>query len=197
MLVLVLLALTVVPPWPGEGPFLLGDVDDQAVVSYRAAVAHRPLGSLLSVEIDSAGGNVYQLLRLLGVTEEAHRKGVIVQCVVTGIAASAAAIFFVAGCDTRVMAPRAVLVFHEAYFTSIASPSFISVPPPDPHQIESLKKLNSILAQFVVAFSKVTLEQYRDHVKDSDWFVRTPEAISLGFADVELGPTRRTVGTSK
>src|SRR5277367_6116269 len=96
-------------------PFNLGPINEDSVDAYANALVHTRSGGVLQVRIDSPGGDGYQLLRLLGLSDEASHRQITIVCRVSGVAASAAAVYFVVGCDRRLMGPKATLLFHNAY----------------------------------------------------------------------------------
>ncbi len=65
------------------------------------------------VNINSPGGYVSELYRLEELTNAYRAKGGHVVCRVTGMAASAAAVYFESVCDERIMTKGSSLMFHE------------------------------------------------------------------------------------
>jgi len=160
-------------------PFVMGPIDSDMVGAYDHYLSETTSGSVAVVKVDSLGGDAHQLLRIFGLTDEAHHRGITVVCRVYGVAASAAAFFFVAGCDRRVMGPKAVLIFHEAYHVYSLLEG-----PPDPKTLQSLENLNHFFAYLMAEHSYLTAPAYEWHVKQGDWYLLGPDAVDHGLADV-------------
>jgi len=164
-------------------PFALHEIDSEAVEGYRAALARVGPGHTLEVHIDSLGGDSTQLFRLLGLTDWAHHSQIQVVCKVYGVAMSAAAFFLTMGCDRRIMGPKAILLYHEAY----AIRRLFSPLPIDPVQLaketESLKSLNRTFAVLIAQHSHISEADYEGHVSKGDWYVLPEDALKYGFVD--------------
>ena len=183
---LLFLALQVSPsPSPVEMTLL--DVDEDAVLAMARVVDNAQPGGIISININSLGGHTYEVLRLLAVSEMAHDKGVTVICTVQGLAASAAAMFFIAGCDRRLIKDHAYLMLHES---SISKPLILG--PVTPEEIQSNANLNEAISTVVARACKMPVEEYRKKVKAGSWMITAQEAVANGMADVVL-PGRGSV----
>ena len=177
-----LVSLTLYATAPAS--FRLEDVDQIAVSKLQEVVDHTSDYGIVSIEINSLGGNAYELARLISVVEAGHDRKLLFVCTVHGLAASAAAIFFVAGCDTRRMLDSGKLLFHAARIVQRVHPLFNGVMlPPTPEELHDLDVINTVLEGFVTEFSKISIEEYRAQIHKGDWLLTAKEAKELGMAD--------------
>ena len=143
-----------------------------------AAVEAAPRNGVVTIDINSLGGNGFNLLQMLAVSEAAWDRHVTVACVVRGIAASAAAIFFSAGCDVRIMHSSAHLLFHKAY---VKKPFILGAVTPEEQR--DVGKLNEVISSIISQHSGLSVYEYNSHVNNGDWYVSAAEAVRLGLAD--------------
>jgi ATP-dependent protease ClpP protease subunit len=95
---------------------LTGEINEKSAAPLIAFFQAHKVGQYV-LFIDSPGGYNGPGFALIDAMLEAERGGATVTCVVTGQAASMAAILFESACTTRQMRPDTTLFFHEAAFS--------------------------------------------------------------------------------
>lgn len=170
-----------VPDGSQQGHYRLVDVDEEAFATLAVIYDQAVRGGIVDIEINSPGGDPYVALRLIGLSEEAHERGVTTICTVHGLAASAAAFFFVAGCDRRLMGANASLLFHPA---SMRKSPLLG--PLTNEDLRDIYNLNQLITWHMSRFSHLSPWEYSQHVNLGDWIVRVDEALANGMADFQL-----------
>lgn len=142
----------------------------------------------ITIRITSPGGSVWDGLTLYDYILALRSRGVKINIVVFGMAASMAAVLLQAG-ETRIVSPNAQVMIHELEVTNpVGSSQKVS------EQEENAafsKKLNDRLYEIIASggldegksrckLSKVEVQK-RAHKKD--WWMTAKEAVELGIAD--------------
>jgi ATP-dependent protease ClpP protease subunit len=129
----------------------------------------------LTIELNCPGGNMFEMIRTVGLMQEFQDAGGIIETRVLGGAASGAFFIFVAGSKGhRVMAECALLMWHKP---SVSNPALSE----EAQRILAffVKHLDAWLAKR----SLLTEDEISAKIAEGDWWMSSREAIRCGFAD--------------
>lgn len=134
----------------------------------------------LTIRIDSPGGRVDYMLQIFDALRKAEHSGTKSRCEVVpdGMAASAAAMILEA-CTTRVMAPSARLLFHEAAVGGADGKKGDLR-----RTADHLEDTDTRIATMLAWRLKMTAEQYLAWVTGHDRWLDAPGALQLHAIDV-------------
>lgn len=170
----------------------VSDFTEESAKKFDTEVKNaRDVGSSFVVlEIDSYGGSVYSLLRMVSTVQALQRDGIIVATIVQGKAMSAASVLFACGSNGyRFVGPFATIMIHSV--SSVASgklPDLVG-------DVNEATRLNTILFHLLAQQSGKSDSYFLDLVKDHsgvDWFLSAEDAVSLGLANKLKVPTLKT-----
>lgn len=155
----------------------LPDVLPLVIGLQAAAESHEPE---VILDIDSPGGRVDIGLNLLGLMREVRQGGTVIICRVgpDAMAASMAAIIFVAGCSKREMAPTAALMFHEPALGEVSGKEGDLT-----RYVNSLADMGKRMAILVAPRLRMTAARYLAWIHDRDRWVSSDEARAMGLLE--------------
>jgi ATP-dependent Clp endopeptidase proteolytic subunit ClpP len=135
----------------------------------------------ITIRLTSPGGSVWDGITLFDYIEGLKSRGLEVNVVVFGMAASMATILLQAG-TKRIVSPNAQIMVHEMEITNPMSQKVSE-------QEESAafsKKLNDRLYEIIANRCKLSKLEVSKRAHKKDWWMNAQEAIDLGIAD-EIG----------
>jgi ATP-dependent protease ClpP protease subunit len=129
----------------------------------------------LTIELNCPGGNMFEMIRTVGLMQEFQDAGGIVETRVLGGAASGAFFIFVAGSKGhRVMAECALLMWHKPSGSN-------------PALSEEAQRILAFFIRHLDAWlakrSLLTEDEISAKIAEGDWWMSSREAIRCGFAD--------------
>ena len=134
----------------------------------------------ITIRLTSPGGSVWDGLALYDYILGLRKKGVKVNIVVFGMAASMSAVLLQAG-DRRVVSPNAQVMIHEM---EVNMPSAkISE---QEEQTKFSKKLNDRLYEIIASRCKLSKTEIAKRALKKDWWMNAQEVLDLEMAD-EIG----------
>lgn len=166
------------PPGPRRlflGPISAAETSDFSDGLKEAVSAHE---SVLRVDIDSPGGSVSTMLRLMREMKDARAQGMEILCFVDGMAASAGAVIFETSCSKRYMTATSSLLFHEPAIGDAGGKEGDLR-----RAADSLADTNKRMAILVAPHLSMTPEQYMSWIADRDRWLGAGEALLIGAVD--------------
>uniref|UniRef100_A0A6M3LN45 Putative protease n=1 Tax=viral metagenome TaxID=1070528 RepID=A0A6M3LN45_9ZZZZ len=167
----------------GKGYFLLDSINtgtsNQVMDYFNYLRLHKIKHAILDVH--SPGGSLFSGWRIKGLINEFQEEGGIVETRVTGFAASAGAILFVAGTrGYRVANPQAELMFHELYTFK-----FIDISTPSDKEEESrvLRHLQDTMTTWLATRGSIDKNTLDGKMKKREFWLTGLEAKDFGFVD--------------
>lgn len=133
-------------------------------------------GCAIEFIIDSPGGEIIAGFHLYDVMRDLSDKGHHITTRALGMAASMGGVLLQAG-DTRIMAPRASMLIHEAQFG--AGGSFGQVE----DTVAFIKQLQDRILAIFAERSKLSKVQIKNRWKRKNWWLDADEALKHGFVD--------------
>ena len=158
----------------------LGPIGFIETIKFRAeleAAAEAKEPSIV-VDIDSPGGSVGTMLRIMGQMKAARAGGMKIHCRVDGMAASAAAVIFETSCDVREMTSDSALLFHEPSISEAGGKEGDLR-----RTADSLADTNKRMAILVAPRLHMTAAQYMAWIADRDRWLSADEALAMGASD--------------
>lgn len=128
----------------------------------------------IEIFIDSYGGNVYQIMGLIGIIENSKTP---VHTLCTGVAMSCGFILLIHG-HKRFCYKHGTPLYHQ-----VSSGAFGTITDMEEH-IEEAKRLQNIFEEMTIRKTKITkakLDKIRKRKKD--WYMDANEALELGVVD--------------
>lgn len=157
---------------------LIGPMDGESLAGTYKEILDAP-GPEVSLRINSPGGNLLTTMLFIDlVRDRIVEKNLHITCVVTGMAASAAAIVLESPmCHERWMEPQAVLMFHEGYLAGGQGP----IKADDKAFMASL---NFAVAALIAPRMGMTPPAYLSWVADGvERWLTSPLSLAVGFVD--------------
>jgi len=143
------------------------------------------------LEIHSPGGSLLDAWKIIGLMDEAKRKGIVVETRCYGFAASAGFLVFVNGCMPgecsdptigRAVSPTAEMMHHELWTFKMFD---IATPSKKEDEAEVLRHLQDTVNDWLVTRNtkNITKEELDEWVSRKDKWMNGKEVVELGFAD--------------
>lgn len=155
-----------------------GEVTDASVSACIKTIGTwaRMSSDPITVRFFSPGGRVIPGLELYDYLMHIRGRGITVNTVALGWAASMAGVLLQAG-ERRYIGPSAWLLIHEVSAGAVGKLSEME------DEMEFAKRLQRRLLQILAERSTMTERQIERRWKRKDWWLDAQEAIRLGFAD--------------
>ena len=158
----------------------VGDIDDEMAANFDAQVrlANTTGQTVIPVVIDSYGGSVYSLLRMI---DTINASKVPIATIVEGKAMSAGAVLFSCGAEgMRFIAPNATIMIHEV--SGGAGGKLMEMVA----SVEEAKRLNDLIFKIMaenIGKDPVQFAKILDRKKHANWFLTAKEAKALNLAN--------------
>lgn len=130
----------------------------------------------ITIVFNSAGGQVFHGLALYDAITAIKDKGVKVDTVARGMAASMGGILFQAG-DERVIGSNAYVLIHE--ISDITAGAMADI---EDH-VDFIKRVQKRCLAILSDRSTLSAKDIEKRWKKTDWWIDADEAVALGFAD--------------
>lgn len=159
---------------------LVGEIDEALVTDAISTLTTwrrlNPEAEDYRVIITSQGGSIVDGIHLYDHLEGLSSSGCTVTTVVSGVAASMAAILSQAG-DIRVIMPNASFMLHQATFGMVGQSFAVK------DRAKWVEMLEERFLEIVAQRSSLTIDQVREKWDRTDWWMLGPEAVKLGLFD--------------
>lgn len=129
------------------------------------------------VTIDSPGGSVSTMFEIIDLMRKGRAQGMVVECKVDGLAASAAAIFLQAACSERAMTRASQLMFHEPAMGGEGKEWDFR------RAADHLADTNRRVATLIAWRMGMTADEYEAWIKDRNRWEDAAGALAKGFVD--------------
>lgn len=166
------------------GYYLLTPIDSNGIFKFFDYMRQHKI-KFVKVEIFSPGGSVMQAWRIVGLFQRFQAEGGTIETEVSGFAASAGFLIFVAGSvGHRVVAPNAELMWHEVQSFKMYD---LSNPSDKEDEARVLRHFQNTANTFIASRSKMSKEDIDAAIKKKEFWIKGAEALEFGFADKVLG----------
>jgi len=152
---------------------LFGSIDDALVnkAIKQLHEANKTAGGPITLFIESPGGSVFAMLRLLDAMDASERQ---VNTVCVGMCASAAGVVFLHGVE-RVMSPRSLLLIHDGATGAMNTTEKVY------SQIAMEQRIDAEVIAYVAQLCGLSPTEVRIRAS-VDWWLWADEAVKLHFA---------------
>lgn len=133
-------------------------------------------GELITIEITSPGGALYDGIGLVDKILALRNEGARINTVCRGIAASAAACIFMAG-EERIIGANSTLMMHRASAEVGGTLDQIQ------DAVDLIQVSQRAMDKLIAERSSLTLKQVQQKMNRADWSVGAEEAVALKLAD--------------
>lgn len=141
-------------------------------INYAFNLPKRPP---IKLYIDSYGGSVTAALGLIGVIQTSKTP---VHTIVTGMAASAAFMIYIAGKE-RHLYKYATLMYHQISKFQYGELKVLE------DEIEEVRRLQKIVEHLVLYCTSITKERLQEvYEKKIDWYITPSQALGLGLVEM-------------
>lgn len=130
----------------------------------------------ITIVFNSPGGQVFHGLALYDAIKAIQAKGIVVNTVTRGMAASMGGVLFQAGHE-RVIGKNAYILIHEVQDVAAGTTADLE------DELEFTKRVQQRLLGILAERSTMTAKQIERKWKKTDWWIDADEAVELGFAD--------------
>ena len=128
----------------------------------------------IQIFIDSYGGNVYQILGLIGIIEKSRTP---IHTIVTGCAMSAGFLLLISG-HKRFAYKYSTMMYHQVSDDTWGKSEHMK------QTIKETKRLDKLLTRIVHDKTKLTKAQTKKFDKmKKDWFIESSQSLKLGIID--------------
>jgi len=167
-----------------EGYYLMTNVSGNEVKKFLDYMKLHNISDI-TIEIQSYGGGLADVWRVIGLLQAWEKAGNIVTTKVNGIAFSAGFLVLVSGTKGhRFVSPTAELMWHELQAwpeTGIQTPSSTE------DRADVYRHLQDTATNWIISRSKITKEQLNEKVRNKEFWVNGAQAVKFGFADGFIG----------
>ncbi len=166
---------------------IVGPIDGDSLSPSLLAIQATALfgGGTVKLLLDTPGGNAIAMMEWITEVNNAKKSGVVIECTVDFIAASAGAMILETVCDKRMAVPNALILFHEAATTAKGKQDELE------DNVKFMKVLNKAIAVLVGPRIGMTPLQYLAWVAGHDRWLGADEALKMGVID-SIVPNSKT-----
>ena len=165
-------------------PYLIVDVINSTYMQeFFEYLYWHPQYDHVVIEIHSPGGSLLDAWKIIGMMDEARRRGVVIETRCYGFAASAGFLVFVNGdIGARLVNPMAMTMWHELW--SIAWLK-IETPSKKEEEAEIMRYMQDTIHNWLITrcTKELTKEELDGWVKFKDKWFNGADLIDIGFAD--------------
>ena len=163
-----------------RGYFLLESVRASEIKQFFDYMEHHNITDV-TVEIQSFGGRLDDMWRIVGLFETWKKRGGIVRTEVHGVAFSAGFLIFVSGTkDYRTVNRTAELMWHELQAWTDRG---IQTPSSKEDEAEVLRHLQDTTNNWLATRGNLTKAELDEKIKRKEYWINGAETVELGFAD--------------
>lgn len=135
------------------------------------------------LEIQSPGGSLLDAWKIIGLMDQAKKRGITVETRCYGFAFSAGFLIFVNGqIDHRYVAPTAEFMHHELWTLSFMK---LDTPSSKEDEAKTMRHLQDTIHDWLItrATKPITKDELDNLVRHKDYWMNGKDMIALGFAD--------------
>lgn len=138
----------------------------------------------LTIELQTPGGSIMQMWRIIGQMDEWKKAGGEITCLVKGFCASAGFVLLAnATPGKRYVAANAEIMWHEVQSLKVIFGFSVETPSDKEDEARILRHFQDNGNSFLSKKSKLSKEEIDEKVRKREWWMTGTEAISFGFAD--------------
>ena len=138
----------------------------------------------LTIELQTPGGSIMQMWRIVALMDDFKRSGGTVKCLVKGFCASAGFILLNnASPGQRFVAPNAEIMWHEVQSLETIFGYKVSSPSDKEDEARILRHFQDNGNGFLASKGKITKEELDEKIRKREWWMTGQECIKHGFAD--------------
>lgn len=168
------------------GYFVCMDIDANTFANVFAYLDRHGVRRL-TIELQTPGGSIMQMWRIVSQMDEWKKAGGEITCLVKGFCASAGFVLLNnASPGKRYVAANAEIMWHEVQSLKIVFGFDVTTPSDKEDEARILRHFQNNGNTFLSQKSGMTKEEIDEKVRKREWWMTGQEAISFGFADKML-----------
>lgn len=148
--------------------------DDEVKMFFDYLIEHNINKAL--IESNGPGGELFKAWRIIGIVNEVRERGISVDTIVYGYAASANFIVFMCG-ENRIASPYAELMYHQVRKRDFREKTPIETQ----NEADIMKHIQDSVNKYIADKSKLTLEELKKRIINKEFWMNGKEALEMGF----------------
>ena len=164
--------------------YVCNEIDSVVFEKIFAYLKRYPKVKKLTIELQTPGGSIMQMWRIVALMEDFKASGGTIKCTVKGFCASAGFILLNnASPGQRFVAPNAEIMWHEVQSLEVIFGFKVSSPSDKEDEARILRHFQDNGNGFLASKGKISKEELDEKIRKREWWMTGTECIKHGFAD--------------